>query len=206
MCQTTHNKTGPCPALQNAVITSETPFPLPFQIPPHNAHESKVYYCHCLNCWSLDIIAVFLISQGVVEIFVICIFPPYFTTFLMLFPPHWNNKQKKHYWGIYETTYWSDWTCLNINLNIFYDCTLGTFYFWFLHTVNLHKFSGFRSSICGMLMWIKKFVLNAKPGHHGVPASQSGRVQLKDGGNIHTIRNRHQSVHDFLLWTPQATT
>lgn len=87
MCQTTHNKTGPCPALQNAVITSETPFPLPFQIPPHNAHESKVYYCHCLNCWSLDIIAVFLISQGVVEIFVICIFPPYFTTFLMLFPP-----------------------------------------------------------------------------------------------------------------------
>lgn len=122
------------------------------------------------------------------------------------FSPTEKNKQKKHYWGIYETTYWSDWTCLNTNLNIFYDCRLGTFYFWFLHTVNLHKFSGFRSSICGMLMWLKKFVLNAKPGHHGVPASQSGRVQLKDGGNIHTIRNRHQSVHDFLLWTPQATT
>lgn len=43
------------------------------------------------------------------------------------------------------------------------------------------------------------------PGHHGVPASQSGRVQLKDGGDVHAIRNRDQSVHDFLLWSSQTT-
>lgn len=43
------------------------------------------------------------------------------------------------------------------------------------------------------------------PGHHGVPASQSGGVQLKDGGDIHAVRNWHQSVHDFLLWRSQTT-
>ena len=43
------------------------------------------------------------------------------------------------------------------------------------------------------------------PGHHGVPASQSGGVQLKDGGDVHAIRNRHQSVHDLFLWSSQTT-
>lgn len=49
-------------------------------------------------------------------------------------------------------------------------------------------------------------ILHIIPGHHGVPASQSGRVQLKNGGDVHAIRNRHKSVHDLLLWSSQTTT
>lgn len=37
------------------------------------------------------------------------------------------------------------------------------------------------------------------PGHQGVPPSQGGWVQLKDRGDVHAIRDRHQLVHDPLL-------
>lgn len=47
--------------------------------------------------------------------------------------------------------------------------------------------------------------LHIIPGHHGVPASQSGRVQLKYGRDVHAIWNRRQSVHDLLLWSSQTT-
>lgn len=47
--------------------------------------------------------------------------------------------------------------------------------------------------------------LHVIPGHHGVASSQSGRVQLKYGGDVHAIRNRHQRVHDLLRWSPQTT-
>lgn len=48
-------------------------------------------------------------------------------------------------------------------------------------------------------------ILYIIPGHHRVPASQSGRVKLKDGGDVHAIGNWHQSVHDLLLWSSQTT-
>ena len=43
------------------------------------------------------------------------------------------------------------------------------------------------------------------PGHHGVPPSKRGRIQFKDGGDIHAVGNRHQRVHDLLLWSSQTT-
>lgn len=49
-------------------------------------------------------------------------------------------------------------------------------------------------------------VLHYVPGHHGVPSSQGGGIQLKNGGDFHPIRNRHKRVHDFLLWCSQAAT
>lgn len=47
-------------------------------------------------------------------------------------------------------------------------------------------------------------ILYIIPWHHGVPASQSGGVQLEDGGDVHAVGNRHQSVHDLLLWSSQT--
>lgn len=46
--------------------------------------------------------------------------------------------------------------------------------------------------------------LHVIPGHHGIASSQSGGVQLKDGGDIHPIGDRDQRVHDFLLWSPET--
>lgn len=42
------------------------------------------------------------------------------------------------------------------------------------------------------------------PGHQGVPPSQSGRVQLKNGGDVIAFRDRHQGIHDLLLGVPEA--
>lgn len=47
--------------------------------------------------------------------------------------------------------------------------------------------------------------LHVIPGDHGVASSQSGRVQLKYGRDVHAVRNRHQSVHDLLRWSPKTT-
>lgn len=41
------------------------------------------------------------------------------------------------------------------------------------------------------------------PGHQGVPPSQRGRVELKNGRDVIPIRNRHEGVHDFVLDVPQ---
>lgn len=44
------------------------------------------------------------------------------------------------------------------------------------------------------------------PGHHWVPPSQGGGIQLKNGGDLHPVRNRHQRIHDLLLRCSQAAT
>lgn len=41
------------------------------------------------------------------------------------------------------------------------------------------------------------------PGHQGVPPSQRGRVELKNGRDVIPIRNRHEGVHDFVLDVPE---
>ena len=42
------------------------------------------------------------------------------------------------------------------------------------------------------------------PGYERVPPSQGGGVQFKYGGNIISIRNGHESVHDFVLDVSQT--
>lgn len=54
--------------------------------------------------------------------------------------------------------------------------------------------------------FLSVYIMYYVPGHHGVPSSQGGGIQLKNGGDFHTVRNRHKRVHDFLLWCSQAAT
>lgn len=70
--------------------------------------------------------------------------------------------------------------------------------------VKFDKFSSSKGTDSGVCVCEVVFTFII-PGHHGVTTSQRGRIQLKDGGDIHAIRNWHQSVHDFLLGSSQTT-
>lgn len=43
------------------------------------------------------------------------------------------------------------------------------------------------------------------PGYQGVPSSKSGRVQLKDGGDVIAVGDRNEGVHDLLVGRAQTS-